>query len=118
MAILSGMALRLFVKNFISIYKSFYTLPLVVTACVMAYGGSIAFSGGSDAKSTADKTDYDRRYILTYTDGIKAIFETEDGRSLVTVGSTLSSAGKIVSIEKRNGRWTVSTSKKLNFVLN
>ena len=52
---------------------------------------------------------------LEFADGNKALFRTEDGVSLVTVGSNLPSAGRVLSIAQRDGHWTVTTNRNLVF---
>lgn len=118
MTMFSAIAIRLYAARLFSIRESSYTWALVFTAAVMAYGGSIAFFNGRSPQVNERQQFIKNQFVLIYADGAKALFKTDDGVSLVMVGSSLSSAGTVVSIEKHDGRWTVSTSKKLNFVLN
>lgn len=119
MAFLSGAALRSGLIQRYSFRQSLFTSALASTAAVMAFGGAKLISSEFDVRASAERLSYNtNKYILKYADGVKAIFQTEDGVSLVMVGSSLSTAGKVASIEKRNGRWTVTTSKNLSFVQN
>ncbi|WP_156964674.1 hypothetical protein [Methylocapsa aurea] len=117
MIFFSSMVSRIDLSRRISFQQSFFACALASTAAVVAYGVATTISRESDERSAADEAFYQNKYILKNADGISAVFKTEDGFSLVMVGSSLSSAGRVVSIEKRNGRWTVTTSKNFNFVL-
>jgi len=118
MAFLSSIALRSGLIQRYSFRQSLFTSALASTAAVMAYGAATLISSELEVRSSADRLPYSDKYVLKYADGVKAIFQTEDGVSLVMIGSSLSTAGKVASIEKRNGRWTVTTSKNLSFVQN
>lgn len=90
---------------------------LGTTVCVVAYGAFVSL-GSTKAQFAADQRAYSNEYILKDADGHQALFKTEDGFSLVTVGSPLAGAGYVESIEQQDGRWKVTTSKHLNFVQN
>ena len=90
---------------------------LGTTVCVVAYGASDSL-GSMKARFAADQRAYSNEYILKDADGHQALFKTEDGVSLVTVGSPLAGAGYVESIEQQDGRWKVTTSKHLSFIQN
>jgi len=98
-------------------HKSFYISALAATVCVVAYGAFVSL-GSSNARFAADQRVYGNEYILKDADGHQALFKTNDGFSLVTVGSPLAGAGYVESIEQQDGRWKVTTSKHLSFVQN
>jgi hypothetical protein len=52
---------------------------------------------------------------LQFADGQKALFKTEDGVSLVMLGSNLPAAGRVTAIAKLDGQWTVTTNRGLIF---
>ena len=93
----------------------FYGALLGLTTATMAFGSFVSL-GVTNTGLAADERILNDEYILKYADDSKALFKTEDGVDLVTVGSTLSSAGQVVSIEQENGRWRVTTSKHLTFL--
>jgi len=107
------LALRQNIK--LSFQQLFYLSALVPTVAIVSYGAAVSHSG-ADFDLLAEQRSYNDQYHLKYADGSKALFKTDDELILVVVGSSLSSAGHVVSIEKRNERWTVTTNKQLTFV--
>jgi hypothetical protein len=101
-----------------SFERSLYVSTLVPTAAVVAYGMLVFVNSANstDADSTANQRSRASEFTLEYADGNKAIFRNEDGRWIVTIGSSLSSAGHVVSIEKQDGHWTVTTDKRQSFM--
>ncbi len=95
-------------------HKSFYISVLGTTVCVIAYGAFVSL-GTTNAQSPTEQHSYNAQYILKYADGHKAVFKTDDGYALVTIGAPLASAGYVESIEQQGGRWKVTTSKHLSF---
>jgi hypothetical protein len=99
--------------------RSFYNFALTTTAIVATTGGVTQLASTEhEMKATATQQSFNKKYVLKYADGVKALFKTEDGLSLVMVGSTIPAAGDVVKIEKKNGHWAVKTSRNLTFVQN
>jgi hypothetical protein len=95
-----------------SLFESkFYGVVLAVPAVIISYCLT------SGARDDASRTSLESEYVLKFADGASALFEVDDELYIVRIGSSLLSAGEVVAIEKRNGHWTVSTSKRLTFVL-
>lgn len=95
--------------------ETFYASVLAPTMAIIACGVLVALSSMG---SKPDQSSCDEDFVLKFADGRKAIFETDGEIHLVTVGSSLSSAGNVTAIEKQDGHWTVTTSKHLRFVQN
>ena len=99
------------------LYQLLGMAALSLTGATIAYGSYVAVSLPKE-EAAANQAAANEQYVLEYADGEKALFRTPDGLTLVTVGSTLATAGRVQSIEKHAQRWVVRTSKDLYFAKN
>jgi hypothetical protein len=94
---------------------------LTPTVVVVAYGGfmSIAKPEGPTTFVNVAATQElaNEVFVLQYADGTKALFKTDTGFRLAMIGTSLDDAGHVISIEKIDGEWTVSTDRGVVFVL-
>jgi hypothetical protein len=93
------------------------TMLLGGTGGVIAYGSFVSLNLPRQ-EAAASQEAANKQYALQYADGQKALFKTPDGLRLVMVGSSLPSAGRVQSIERRDDRWVVTTSRNLAFAKN
>lgn len=93
-----------------------FTLNNILAAGALLPTAGVVVVGSFAAVSPpAMRNGADLGLSLQFADGTKALFRTEDGVSLVTVGSMLGSAGRVRTISQRDGHWTVTTTRNLVF---
>lgn len=92
------------------------TVDHLLVACVLLPTVGVVAAGTMSATApTIMRDGASLGMSLQYADGHKALFRTADGLSLVMVGTSLPSAGRVTEIARREGHWTVTTTRNLVF---
>jgi hypothetical protein len=102
------------------IYPSRLAFAVLALTSVFIATGAIAAEEHAKAKQDPVVTPQEasKKYTLKFTDGVKALFTTPYGFSLVVVGSTIPEVGEVVAIERHNGLWSVRTNTDVVFLPN
>ena len=92
------------------------TIDHLLSVCVLIPTAGVVAAGAMSATApTILRDGAPLGLSLQYADGQKALFKTDDGVSLVMIGSSLPAAGRVTAIVQRDGHWTVTTNRNLVF---
>ena len=93
-----------------------FTLDRLLAASVLIPTASVVAAGAISAHAPTIMRDGSTLGLrLQFADGQKALFKTDDGVSLVMIGSNLPAAGRVTAIAMQDGHWTVTTNRNLIF---